>query len=263
MFNLEKLWGKKNNRTPESVIDFVKQSFPPIIGEHLQSLIVYGVHTKGGESRSGASEPVRFLIVVSKLEQNVFSKLAEAIKSEGIASQIAPIILSVEELHGSTDVFPITFLEMQRRYDVLAGQDVLSELAVSHVHLRLRCEQELKNLLLRIQGNLLLHDQEPGDLFESLRHSRLVFIRVVRAALMLIEIEGLISDDEIINKAAEEFSLDKAVLNRVTEFCQSADSAGANSNRDLYWAFLIEVRRAAAAVDTLPEEITVLSTVED
>ena len=79
-------------------------------------------------------------------------KISEALISTKRARQIQLLTLTTSDLNTSTDVFPIKFLDMQQDYEVLSGDDVVKGLEVGRDNLRFRCEQEIKNLMLRLRA---------------------------------------------------------------------------------------------------------------
>ncbi|MEO2045268.1 MAG: hypothetical protein ABGX16_01690 [Pirellulales bacterium] len=161
------------------------------------------------------------------------------------------MVLSYEEMQTSTDVFPITFFEMKRKYQVLAGTDVLANLPISDMYLRLRCEQELKNLLIRMQGNFLLQSHRSDFLLESLRRVYSNLLRCLRAAIQVLG-ESVPNDDErVVAIAADRFGLETDTLARVEEICMTDQAVGAEAIVQVYGQLLVEVHRAANAIDQL------------
>jgi hypothetical protein len=122
-------------------LDRFSERIQQALGEHLISIVLYGA--------SASEEPVPESLSVEVMIK-VLDAAALPVQMGRHEFRLAVLFLSEDELHRSTDVFPIKFLQMQRHHRVVYGRDVLSGLQISRQHLRLRCEQEIKNLMLRL-----------------------------------------------------------------------------------------------------------------
>ncbi len=268
---LGRLWtGNK-----EAVSGRIKSALVGALGERLVSLIQY-FPNDGIFSSEDARGRENLLIVLDELDLQTLASCADAFQSAVKTSSISPMVLSQAELKASTDVFPITFMEMKRKYDLLAGKDVLVDLDISKVHLRLRCEQELKNLLLRMQSTVLLRNHHAAELLESLRASYGTLLRCLRATTHVtseqtgwttadaLSVNELDSDiDSVHSFATEQLGVDAEVLERTNEVCSLNASIGADAIAEIYGQLLLEVHRAAAVVDELEgSEVIVLDSLE-
>src|ERR1017187_5558282 len=74
----------------------------------------------------------------------------------------APLLMSEEEAHNSTDSFPIEFRDMKDRRKVLCGVDVIADLKIDGKFYRAQIEHELRAKLFRLrqQGAHVLSDPE-------------------------------------------------------------------------------------------------------
>jgi hypothetical protein len=117
------------------------------LGEQLLAIVLYGGLAKGEYSPTGSDVNVMVVVREVTIEtlDNVLLPVQRGIRDFGLAI----MLLSDEDLRRSTDVFPTKFLDIQHHHQLLWGADVLEGLEISRDHLRLRCEQEIKNLSLR------------------------------------------------------------------------------------------------------------------
>jgi hypothetical protein len=129
-------------------LDRFSERIQQALGEHLISIVLYGA--SASEEPVPESLSVEVMIVVDDVSIKVLDAAALPVQMGRHEFRLAVLFLSEDELHRSTDVFPIKFLQMQRHHRVVYGRDVLSGLQISRQHLRLRCEQEIKNLMLRL-----------------------------------------------------------------------------------------------------------------
>ena len=222
------------------------------LGDSLVSVIKYGSDKKS----------YRVLIVVDRMDADLWDRASTAYDKVKGQAYLSPMLMTVSNLHSSTDVFPITFLKMQRNYDVLFGKDVLQDLEVPNAHLRLRCEQELKNLHLRMQTTCLMHHAIPRRLKSALVRNHESFLRAIGGAVCLIEGSVVESEEALIETAIESFELDRDTLTAVASAVASGGQHDAEWIRALYISMMSQVQAAAAYVDQMQESVEVIDPVQ-
>src|SRR4051794_32857234 len=120
----------------------------------------------------------------------------------------SPLLLSVEEIRGSTDSFPIEFHDICERRRVLFGEDVLAGLAIQDSYYRAHVEHELRATLLRLRqkaGGVL----SESDLLLRLMADSISTVCVLfRHALLLAGELPKFGKREIIHAARDRFGVD-------------------------------------------------------
>lgn len=241
-----------------TVIQSLKETIPTAMGPSLVSIILHGPHAQQNVV-ADESIPIHVLIVIDNVHSSTLEKLASAYDLVQGSERITPMVLSPEEMRASTDVFPITFLEMKRCHQLIAGEDVLEGLQIDSSHLRLRCEQELKNLLLRMQSAYLTRHKRARDLMPKFKRDHAALARTLGAALALksdpvARPEGA---RETLIEAASRFDLEQDSIERICDVAES-DLANVDAVRTIYATMIQWVAEAAAAIDAIPEEVTLL-----
>lgn len=132
-----------------SGLDQLCASLREALGESLISVVLYGGLAKGEYAPS--TSDVNLTIVLAAVSIDLLDLMAPAVQAGQRDFCLAVLVATEKDLERSADVFPTKFLDMQRHHNVLWGRDVLSGIPISTEHLRLRCEQEIKNLLLRLR----------------------------------------------------------------------------------------------------------------
>ena len=228
---------KRKRQSATELASHLSELLTGALGEQLLSL------TQFFPFHGSVNEPVKtrlyLLLLVDTVEVDLLSKCSEVIKEVDGTEVVVPRVMSHSELVASTDVFPITFLEMKQHYKVLAGQDYLADLSISDVHLRLRCEQELRNLLLRMQSSFVLRKHSTAGLLETLSTS----IAALQRCQMAIKL--MCYGDEVELQANED------VLRRAEELCNSSSAVGSEAITEVYGLLLEDVRRICLLVDNL------------
>ena len=145
----------------QTALESWKQDLEATLGDRLISAIIYDGVVKNDDAKD--TDGIRVMLVMSEMSVEILDVLREVCRRFKLARQLQPFILTQQDLMTSTDVFPIRFLDMQQDYILLCGQDVMKDLTIKRDHLRLRCEQEIKNLMLRLRSSYLMNLDLKGD----------------------------------------------------------------------------------------------------
>ncbi len=148
------LLSRNQNAEPEKVLrvlETLRDRLQSELGDDLISLSAYGDFVKLGEYDPSRSE-VNLMLVLADISTPVLDRIVDAISTAKRKVRLAVMTLTEEDLVQSCDVFPIKFVDMQENHRLICGRDVLSDLKIADDHLRLRCEQELKNLMIRLRA---------------------------------------------------------------------------------------------------------------
>jgi len=222
------------------------------LGEHLVSIILYGGLAKG--EYSPISSNVNVMVVTKEISIELLDRVAPAVQQGVLDFRLAVMVLSEDDLHRSTDVFPTKFLDMKQYHQVLWGKEVLSELTISNEHLRLRCEQEIKNLLLRLR-QFYLHRLHRTELIESTLTSAIsTFLSNLGILLILKTGQSPGGKGAIAEAAAYELGINNNPLQSILEIKYGTYKPDKEELKNLYNAFMITVQQAADIVDRIPEK---------
>ncbi len=205
----------------------------------LKSITIYG-SAVGKRYRPGKSD-INLLVVLEHIDVPILKSVVEPV-AQARRYGIAPFFITEANLLSSTDVFPVKFLTMKESYRVLWGQDLLGKLEISREHLRLRCEQEFKNLLLRLRWIFL--KQNGRGLTETMSRRIVGFLANLRMVLTLVpKPQG--GGDKVIDAAAKVFEIDGEVLRRVIALKDIEVSLPREDEENLYDQFMAIVYKVA------------------
>jgi len=148
-------------------------------------------------------------------------------------------VVTQDDLRTSTDIFPIRYRNLQHDYSVLAGTDVLADLTFDLEHVRLRCEQELSNVLIRLRNRYVADHSNPKVMAATLQRAAVAFLITLRTAIELQtglapdDLDGIFADAEpalgleseellAIRQAASGLQPDRESIDRAFELFVSA-----------------------------------------
>lgn len=216
----------------------------------LEAVITYG---KGGAADRSAMDPgtVNVLIVVADVNVDILERMRVPLKQVESTISFACMVVTRSDIASSCDVFPIKFSNMQQHYELLWGEDVLADLEISDKHLRLRCEQEVKNLLLRLRVMYLHRASRPALMRETLVHAVQSFLPDMQASLFVAT--GMVPDQEadLLAEFGLQFEVDMAVIGDIRKLSRDDAELSSAQLSQTYDRFMSLVRATAHKLDQL------------
>jgi predicted nucleotidyltransferase len=160
------------------------ESLVRALGEHLKSVVLYGSAARG-EYHEGTSD-FNLVVVTDGLDPRDLERLSAPLAAWVKQGQPLPRLMTPEILADAIDVFPIEFLDIRTHHVVLHGTDPFAGLRVGVEPLRLQCEREFREKLMRLREGYLAAHGSPADLTRLLTASYTTFVALFRAALHLV-----------------------------------------------------------------------------
>jgi hypothetical protein len=121
---------------------------------------------------------------VDALPANRLQAASAAVKAWVEAGNPAPLTLTMNEWHGSADIFPIEYADILDRHKVLFG-DLQTDVRVNPSHLRLQLEHEAMATLLQLRRGALAAGNDAKAQLDLLEGSSSTVMVVFRALLRL------------------------------------------------------------------------------
>jgi len=189
-------------------------------GSNVSSIILYGGLARG-RYRAGVSN-VNLLLLLADPSIRALAKLAPTLHSGWRSVRLEPYILGAAELARTAEAFPTRFWDIQHNHVLLAGDDPFPSLAISPRAIRLRIEQELRNLAIRLRRRFVLLQDDRAAQQRALSG---VVVPLAVSLAALLELSGK-STKAVFADAANAFSLDSEALAYLKTLRQGG-SAGA------------------------------------
>jgi hypothetical protein len=145
------------------------EDFARALDGSLQAVVLFGGLAK--DEFVPEQSDVNILIILRTVEVAVLDRVAPLVRRGQLEFGLSAMLMTEADLRDSADIFPIKFLDMQRCHKVLWGEDPFTKVKVTHDNLRLRCEQELRNLSLRLRQNYIQRVDRPELLQAALNHA--------------------------------------------------------------------------------------------
>ncbi|MGE0482053.1 MAG: hypothetical protein AB7Q17_16445 [Phycisphaerae bacterium] len=177
-----------------------------VLKDNLVSVILYGGVVR--EEFSPRSSNVNVMLVANDLSIGVLDQIAPVYHRAARETPLAMLYMTLAGLARSSDVFAVKFFDMQRHRRVLFGRDVLAELPFERERLRFRCEQEMKNHLLRLRKFYVERGAWPDQIERALTRTVSSFLTSLSVAVWLKTGDQPPNKSETIDAAARVFGLE-------------------------------------------------------
>jgi hypothetical protein len=233
----------------DQLLSDLVQKLKAAFGERLISAILYGSAAVGDWQQK--TSDLNVLCVLDRITPAELAKSEPVFRWWREKGQPVPLLLTAEEVSGSTDCFAMEFHDMQEHRRVLHGSDVILGLTVEDRFYRAQVEHELrsKQIRLRQKAAELLPDHK--RLVTLLTDSISTFCVLGRHALILSGHEARWKKQEIL--AALETLLGSSFKNcmAILTIRQSGESPSSGDAVSLLDGYLKETDALVRFVDRL------------
>lgn len=155
-----------------------------IYGEELQAVVLYG--SAAGSDFSRKFSDYNLFCVLREVTPATLSRSNRVVQKWIRKGNPAPHFFEPTHIERSLDVFPIEFLDMLDRHEVILGRDPLEKIVVEPKNLRHQCESELKGKLIHLRAFYAGNCHKPKRIAQMMVDSFPTFLTAMRAVLRLI-----------------------------------------------------------------------------
>lgn len=216
------------------------------LGPRLASVVLYGSAARG-EHRKGASD-LNLVVVVDALDPAALEALSRPVRAWVRKGEPPPRLLTSALIAASLDIFPIEFLEIRRHHHVLHGSDPFAAVVVRTECLRLQCERELVEKLMRLREAYLETHASGRHLRRALTESYGSFVALFRGCLELLGQAPPASSAEVAAAFSARAGLDPSAFEAVARLRRGEADADPDL-KALYSRYHDALARAASVVD--------------
>jgi len=193
-------------------------------GPNLTGLILYGGLARG-RYRPGKSD-INLVVVLRDASTDSLAAIAPLLRAAWRAYRAEPFILKASEVPRLAEVFPTKLLDIQTHRIVLIGEDPFAGIEVSREQLRLRVEQGLSNLALRLRRRYISIFDDPRSLAATLAEAA-VPLKIELGSLLRLSGKDEPSESTsaaVLEAAASAFDLDREALLQMAGLRRDAEA---------------------------------------
>ena len=220
------------------------------LGGDLAMLAVYGSAARGEYDPQRSD--INLLVVLERADAGTLRRVATALEGARAWFRCAPFVLVRDELASAADVFPIKFLDIRRTHRLLAGTDLLATVVVRPCDLRLACETDVRNVILKLRRALVVDGPDVRALTATLRRFVPQVLGALGVMMSLTGVEPPASRDALLEVAATRFGFDAGPLREALAASRQRDPTWPRMEK-AYDDLLRELDTICRAADRLPE----------
>ncbi len=215
------------------------------VGSRLHSVVLYGSAARGDFDK--ATSDFNLIIVLEDLEPGTLETLSPALTRWERQRQPLPRIFSLEVIREAADVFPIEFLDIRHDRVVLHGHDPFADLEIHTAHLRLQCERELREKLMRLREAYVGAHGRPRELTRLLTSSYSSFVALFRGCLHLLGEDVPVHNDEVVGAFGAIAELDRSPFDEIARLKHG--EKGETDPKALFSRYYAELTKAVHRVN--------------
>src|SRR5580658_4253674 len=232
-------------KKPESKLQELVSRLQQACGDNLLSVVLFGSAAR--EDFHEEFSDVNLLIVLQDLGPSLFAPISTVLQWWSHEEKLRPpMIMTLDELRESADVFAIELLDIKESHKTLFGQDVAAAIEVPMNLHRIEVEHELRTTLLRLRHHLLLSSNQ-DELRAVLAKSITSVLTLFRHALIALGEKPPHARPQLLERAAVVFGFEVAPLQSILELRN--DNRRPENLKDLYHAYMSAIQRVAHELD--------------
>jgi predicted nucleotidyltransferase len=219
--------------------------------DRLVSVVLYGSAASG--EHHGKFSDLNVLCVLKEITPRELGEGEPVFAWWRGRGHTAPLLMSEEEAHNSTDSFPIEFRDMKDRRKVLFGIDVIADLKIDSKFYRAQVEHELRAKLFRLrqQGAHVLSD--PPALLKLCLDSVSTFCILGRHALVVAGVDAKTERRAVVRQLSETLKMDVTPFETLLDIREDKSGVDGGDPGELFAQYLVCVGRLVEFVDRLEE----------
>jgi predicted nucleotidyltransferase len=151
---------------------------------NVESVILYGSAVGGDFSKEYSD--YNLIVILKDPSPTRLAQTGPLVRKWVKKGNPAPHFFDPQHIEKSRDVFPLEFIDIADRHEVLFGTDPFKDMKINRANLRHQCESELKGKLLYLRAFYSLNCHKPKRVAQMMLRSLPGFIAVFRGVAHLI-----------------------------------------------------------------------------
>ncbi len=188
----------------DKILNSFVEEVQKIFKDRLTTVFLYG--SCAVEDCSKIFNDLNVMVVINNLcakdlddAHKISVKFAKKAKS-------LPIFMDEDEWYNSSDIYAMEYSDIKDRHKILFGKDIISDLKVEKHNLRVQCEREVKNLLIRLRQTYLVSSNDKKAIKNLIFKSSKAFVAIFRAILKLLDMQVPITHFDVVKGFSDKMS---------------------------------------------------------
>ena len=180
--------------------EFIK-NLKAIFGERLSSVFLYG--SCALEHCTEKFSDINLMVIIKDLRAIDLKNAHKFSKKYTKSAKYLPIFMDKTEWLNSCDVYAIEYSDIKDRHKIIHGENLIDNLNIEKKYLRLQCEQETKNLLIRLRQTYLAKSIDAKTIKSLIKTTSKTFVVIFRTILTLSDVAVPTSHFDVIKSFSE------------------------------------------------------------
>lgn len=210
----------KQNKAVETMVEELRAS----LGDLLIGVLLHGAEARG--DHFGAARDLFLLIVARDLTPETLRRLRAPVGRWVKKGNPMPRFFTPATIAESADAFPIELLDIASHKRVLYGEDAFGQIEVDPQHLRLQCERELREKLMRLREGYVESRGRTAELERLLIASYVAFTDIFRGCLRMLNCEVPNNAAEVAAALCSKVDLDPAPFTAIDQLARGGAAGG-------------------------------------
>lgn len=243
----------------EGITPAVAEKIGPMVEEILTTYgsSIHSMHIVGSAVIPDYNEKVsdiNSVVVLHDMDLKFVEFLAPLGKKYGKRRIAAPLIMTPEYIRRSLDAFPIEFHDFKLIHKTIHGPDILCDLQIDRMHLRLQCEREIKTKLIGLRQGYISSLGKREPLTSVLISSFTGCMALFRAIIVLLDREPPVPRTEAVSVFGDSTRVDTVPFVRMLQL--KADRAALSKEEllPLFERYYMALEATGKIIDELPSK---------
>jgi predicted nucleotidyltransferase len=177
---------------------------------NLESVILFGSAAGGDFSKKHSD--FNIIVILKDLSPVNLAKAGKLVHKWVKKGNPVPHFFDTAHIEQSLDVFPLEFLDISERHQVLFGINPFKDIKIDKSNLRHQCESELKGKLLDMRAIYIMNYDRPKHISEIMLRTFPSFISVFRGVIHLLGDEPERETRKVIEQMAKHIDFNPQVF---------------------------------------------------
>lgn len=240
----------------EGLNPVVSGRITPFIEDMLReySASIHSIHIVGSAVTPDFNEKtsnVNSVIILHKINFDFIrflTSLGKKYSKKGIA---APLIMTLEYVYDSLDVFPVEFHDFRLIHRTVFGEDIFGGLVIERGYLRLQCEREIKVRLIGLRQSYISSFGEKDRLANILSQFIVGCMPIIRAIIYLLGKEPPAKRHDAVKTFNELTSIEAGVLEKLLLLRSNAIKPSLKELHQMFEQFYAVLESTGKVVDEI------------
>ena len=240
---------------PEPARDLLRsylQDVTKTLEDDVHGVLVYGSVARG-DFLQGRSN-INLLMVFERLTLDIMQRCSTLHRRWAKERLVAPLMLTLNELHRFFETFPLEFFEIRDHHILLSGRDPFPELHIEGRNIFEECERELRGNLLRVRQQFIESAGNAEGIHALLPISLTSLIPCLRGLYRLLGQSTRGTPDAILDRMPSVLSLDPGPFREVWLMKRGQSTPGKHEFPHLLDRYLGALHALIERIDRLAQE---------